>query len=83
MKGKNKPQKVNAIMNHVRSFSESTQTNKQSSLIVEDVDDHGECDVDEGDEALPTCPSDEDFVLGEIGESSDQRPQLSQSESDS
>ena len=45
--------------------------------------DHDECDVDEGDEALPTCPSDEDFVLGEVGESSDQRPQLSQSESDS
>ena len=59
------------------------QTNKQSSLILEEVDDHGECDVDEGDEALPTCPSDEDFVLGEIGGSSDQRPQLSESESDS
>ena len=29
---------------------------------------------------IPTCPSDEDFVLGEIGESSDQ---LSESESDS
>ena len=29
-------------------------------------DDHDECDVDERDEALPTCPSDE------IGESSDQ-----------
>ena len=28
--------------------------------------DHDECDVDERDEALPTCPSDE------IGESSDQ-----------
>ena len=83
MKGKNKPQKVNAIMNHVRSFSESTQTHKQSSIIVEEVGDHDECNVDEGDEAFPTCPSDEDFVLGEIGESSDQRPQLSESESDS
>ena len=34
----------------------------------------------EGDEALRTCPSDEDFVLGEIGESSNQP---SESESDS
>ena len=33
-----------------------------------------------GDEALPICPSDEDFVLGEIGESSNQLPE---SESDS
>ena len=33
-----------------------------------------------GMQALPTWPSDEDFVLGEIGESSDQ---LSESESDS
>ena len=72
MKGKNKPQRVNAIMDHLQSFAESTQTNKQSSLSVEEVNDHDECDVDEGDEALPTCPSDEDFVLGEIGESSDQ-----------
>ena len=72
MKGKNKPQKVNAIMDHLQSFAESTQTNKQSSLSVEEVNDHDECDVDERDEALPTCPSDKDFVLGEIGESSDQ-----------
>ena len=72
MKGKNKPQKVNAIMDHLQSFAESTQTNKQSSLSVEEVNDHDECDVDERDETLPTCPSDEDFVLGEIGESSDQ-----------
>ena len=43
------------------------------------MDDHDEREVDEVDEALPTCPSDEDFVLGEIGESSDQ---LSESESD-
>ena len=72
VKGKNKPQKVNAIMDHLRSFAESTKTNKQCSLSVEEVDDHDECEVDEGDEALPTCSSDEDFVLGEIGESSDQ-----------
>ena len=78
MKGKNERQKVNAVMDHLRSFAESTQTNKQSSLSVEEVDDHDECEVHEGDEALPTCPSDEVFVLGEIGESSDQ-----QSESDS
>ena len=63
VKGKNKPQKVNAIMDHLRSFVESTQ----SSLSVEEIDDHDECEVDEGDEALHTCPSDEDFV-----ESSDQ-----------
>ena len=43
---------------------------------MEEVDDHDELEVDE---ALPTCPSDEDFVLGETGESSDQ---LSESESD-
>ena len=47
---------------------------------MEEVDDHDECEVDEGDEALPNCPSDEDFVLGEIGDSSDQ---LSESESNS
>ena len=41
------------------------QTNKQSSLSVEEVDDHhDEWEVDEGDEALPICPSDEDFELG-------------------
>ena len=80
VKGNNKPQKVNAIMDHLRSFAESTQTNKQSSLSVEEVDDHDECEEDEGDEALPTWPSDEDFLFGEIGESSDQ---LSESESDS
>ena len=40
VKGKNKPQKVNAIMDHLQSFAESTQTNKQSSLSVEKVDDH-------------------------------------------
>ena len=80
VKDKNKPQQVNAIMDHLRSFAESTQTNKQSSLSVEEVDDHDECEEDEGDEALPTWPSDEDFVFGEIGESSDQ---LSESESDS
>ena len=56
------------------------QTNKQSSLSVEEEDDHDYCAVNEGDEALPTCPNDEDFVLGEIGESSDQ---LSESELDS
>ena len=81
MKGLNRPQKVNAIMDHLRSFAESTQTNKQSSLSVEEVDDHDECEVDEGDEALPTCPNDEDFVLGEKVKSSDH--QLSESESDS
>ena len=80
VKGKNKPQKVNAIMDHLRSFAESTQTNKKSSLSVEQVDDHDEREVDEGDEALPICPGDEDFVLGEIGEPSNQ---LSESESDS
>ena len=79
VKGKNKLQKVSVIMDHLRSFAESTQANKQSSLSVEEVDDHDECEVDERDEALPTCPSDEDFVLGEIGDSSDQ---LSESESD-
>ena len=56
------------------------QTNKQSSLSVEEVDDHDECEVDEGDKVLPTCPSDEDFVLREIGESSDR---LSESKLDS
>ena len=35
LKGKNKPQKVNAIIDHLRSFTENTQTNKQSSLSVE------------------------------------------------
>ena len=80
MKDKNKPQKVNAIMDHLRSFDESTQANKQSSLSAEEMDDHDDCEVDEGDEVLHTCPSDEDFVLGKIGESSDQ---LSESESDS
>ena len=75
VKGKNKPQKVNAIMDHLRSFAESTKKKKQSSLSVEEMDDHDECEVDEGDEALHTCPSDEDVV-----ESSDQ---LSESESDS
>ena len=67
-------------MDHLTSFAKSTQTNKQSSLSVEEVDDHDQSAVHEGDEALPTCPSDEDFVLGEIGESSDQ---LSESELDS
>ena len=80
VKGKNKPQKVNAVMNHLRSFAESIQANKQSSLSVKEMDDHGDCEVDEGDEALHTSPSDEDFVLGEIGESSEQ---LLESESDS
>ncbi|RMX56689.1 hypothetical protein pdam_00024551 [Pocillopora damicornis] len=56
----------------VKVICESTKTNKQCSLSVEEVDDHDECEVDEGDEASPTCSSDEDFVLGEIGESSDQ-----------
>ena len=56
------------------------QTNKQSCRSVEEVDDHDECEVDEGDKVLPTWPSDEDFVLGEIGESSDQ---LSESKLDS
>ena len=32
VKGKNKPQKVNAIMDQLRSFAESTQTNKQTKL---------------------------------------------------
>ena len=63
-----------------KAFAKSTQTNKQSSLSVEEVDDHGECEVGEEDEALPNCNSDEDFVLGEIGESSNQ---LSEPESDS
>ena len=67
-------------MRNLRSFAESSQTNKQSSLSVEEMNDHDECEEDEGNEALPTCPSDEDFVLGEIGESSNQ---LSESESDS
>ena len=40
VKGKNKPHKVNAIMDHLTSFAKSTQTNKQSSLSVEEVDDH-------------------------------------------
>ena len=44
VKGKNKPQKVNAIMDHWRSFAESTQANKQSSLSVEELDDHDECE---------------------------------------
>ena len=61
VKGKSKPQKVNAIMDHLRSLAESTQTNKQSSLSVEEVDDHDECEGDEGDEALLTCRSDEEL----------------------
>ena len=32
VKGKNKPQKVNAIMDHLRSFAKSTQTNKAPSV---------------------------------------------------
>ena len=44
VKGNNRPQKVNAIVDHLRSFAESTQTNKQSSLSVEEVDDHDECE---------------------------------------
>ena len=52
VKDKNKPQKVNAIVNHLRSFAESTQTNKQSSLSVEEVDDHDECEEDEGDAGI-------------------------------
>ena len=69
-------------MDHLRSFAESTQTNKQSCRSVEEVDDRDECEVDEGDKVLPTWPRDEDFVLGEIaiGESSDQ---LSESKLDS
>ena len=52
-------------MDHLRSFVNSTQTNKLSSLSVEKVDDHhDEWEVDEGDEALLICPSDEDFILG-------------------
>ena len=47
------------------------QTNKQTNKAPS---------VWKGDEALPICLSDEDFVLGEIGESSNQ---LSESESDS
>ena len=47
---------------------------------MEEVDDRDECEVDEGDKILPTCPSDEDFVSREIGESSDQ---LSESKLDS
>ena len=31
VKDKNKPQQVNAIMDHLRSFAESTQTNKQTN----------------------------------------------------
>ena len=44
VKGKNKPQKVNAIMYRLWSFAESTLTNKQSSLSVEEVDDRDECE---------------------------------------
>ena len=32
VKGKNKTQKVNAIMDHLRSFAKSTQTNKAPSV---------------------------------------------------
>ena len=32
VKGKNKPQIVNAIMDQLRPFAESTQTNKQTKL---------------------------------------------------
>ena len=63
------------------SFAQITSFSQAfNPLSVEEVDDHDEREVDEGDEALPICPSDEDFVLGEIGESSNQ---LSESESDS
>ena len=65
VKGKKKPQNVNAIIDHLPKAHK--QTDKAPSVW-------------RGDEALPICPSHEDFVLGEIGESSDQ---LSESESDS
>ena len=68
---KKKPQKVNAIVNHL-------QSNKKSPINEEESDNEHESE-DEFDEALSTCSSDEDMVLGEIGVSSDQ---LSDSESD-
>ena len=57
---------------YARDHVEVHPQKKKEVLYLEEVDDHDECEVDEGDEALPTCSSDEDFVLGEIGESSDQ-----------
>lgn len=44
VKGRNKPQEVNAIMYHLPSLAESTQTNKQNSLNVKEVGDHDECE---------------------------------------
>ena len=55
---------------YARDHVEVHPQKKKEVLYLEEVDDHDECEVDEGDEALPTCSSDEDFVLGEIGESS-------------
>ena len=79
VKGKNKPPESQCYYGSLTIICQK-HTNKQSSLSVEEVDDHDEREVDEGDEVLPICPSDEDFVLGEIGESSNQ---WSESESDS
>ena len=71
VKRKNQPQKVNAIINHL-------QSNKKSPINEEESDNEHESE-DVFDEALSTCSSYEDMVLGEIGESNDQ---LSDSESD-
>jgi hypothetical protein len=71
VKSKKKPQKVNAIIDHLRS-------NKKSPINEEEPDNQHDSE-DEFNETLSTCFSDEDMVLGEIGESSDD---VSDSESD-
>lgn len=73
VKSGKKSQKVNAIIDHL-------QSNKRKRIDEEEYDFEYEYDSeDEYEETLPTCFSDEDMVLGEIGESSDQ---MSDSESD-
>ena len=68
-----KSQKVNAIIDHL-------QSNKRKRIDEEEYDSEYEYNSEhEYEETLPTCFSDEDMVLGEIGESSDQ---MSASESD-
>lgn len=77
VKSGKKSQKVNAIIDHL-------QSNKRKRIDEEEYDSEYEYEYDSEDEyeyeeTLPTCFSDEDMVLGEIGESSDQ---MSDSESD-
>ena len=73
VKSGKKSQKVNAIIDHL-------QSNKRKRIDEEEYDSEYEYDSeDEYEETFPTCFSDEDMVLDEIGESSHQ---MSDSESD-